>query len=415
MLQNAILAGGTWPRSGSSQKNASREPVNRWHVPQRLRKPSKHCMSNRKVVIHEDDGNFSFIEEDNVQENTRNIEAPTLTYDLLSSETSSNQSSENDPLFSEDYLGVSFDSCTSYGDIFGSFDTVSEVSSLSVCTDADRVERCLADLRPRMISIDSTIDGYSIKSRKDSLNCIFDYRFENGSLHGSFSNVSLCAIDTSWTYGLRDLRSETNLHRLKEHIIFGEQNKELNNNYLKVKDKRINRLSRSESDLSEKCRDVLIPLNAGSIAYDKGRPSTQPRQRYKVFSSKEELEADYRSVSLDYHESLCYLRQKDIESCRVTGPGVKNGVAGKKATFYIFTEKDKQENLKIYIKGPRLVPPEHELTTLTECFYSISYFPERVGSYCISVLWRGKHVSGSPFRIVMLLPKRKVWFKMEEI
>lgn len=413
MLQNAILAGGTWPRSRSNQNN-KHEPSNHWNISHRLQKPAKHYVNNRKVVIHEEDTDFGFIDCGDAEQSKNNIEAPMLTYDLLSSGPSSSQSSEHDLLFSDDYLGVSFDSCTSYGDIFGSFDTVSAVSNLSLYTDADQVEKCLADLRPRKISVDSTGVGYFDKSRRDSQNCIFDYNFENGSLHGSFSNVSMCAVDSSWTYGIRDLRSETHLHKLKEHIISGQRNKDQNENYLRVNQRKLNRLSKSESDLCEKSRDVLIPLSAGHITYERTSATRQPRPKRKVFSSKEELEPDYEAMSLNYHESLCFLRRKDIESCRVTGPGVQNGTAGKKATFYIFTEKDKQENLKIYITGPRLVPPDHEITTLTDCFYSVSYFPDRVGSYCISVLWRGKHVPGSPFHVVMLLQKRKVWFKMNE-
>ena len=414
MLHNAILAGGTWPRSRPSQSSNTHEPTNRWNVPQRSQKPSEKHLYNRKVVINEVEADLGYDDGHICQENAPNIETPKFTYDLLS-EPSSSESDEHGPLFSEDFLGVSFDSCNSYGDIFESFDTVSEVSTLSLNTDADRLERCLAGLRPRKISVDSTVENFFTRTRSDSQNCIFDYNFKNGSLHGSFSNVSLCAMDTSWTYGIRDLRSETNLQKLKEHIITGQLHKDQNANHLDVADRKRNRLSRSESDLCEKHRDILLPLNIGHITYDKGLPKRQPRPRFKVFSSKEDLEPHFEAMSLDYYESLCYLRRKDIESCRVTGSGVKNGTAGKKTTFYIFTEKDKGDSLKIYITGPRLVPPEHEVTTLTDCFYSVSYLPERVGWYCISVLWRGKHVPGSPFRVVMLLPKRKIWFKMNEL
>lgn len=412
MLQNAILAGGTWPRVRPSQ-SYKHKPSNHWKFPQRLEKSGRNYSSNKQVLDKEIG---VYLDNKNEAAHGGGIEAPKLTYDLLSSGPSSSQSSEHEALFSEEYLGVSFDSCTSFGDMFESFDTVSDVSNLSLCTDADRMEKCLADLRPRKISIDSASDGYSSKRNNCSRNCVFDYDFRNGSLRGSFSNVSLCAIDTSWTYGIRDLRSETQLQKLKEHIISGQQYKDQNANYLQVKDRYVsNRISRSESDLFNKYQDILIPLNAGHITYQKGLPSRQPRPRFKVFSSKDELEPDFEAMSLDYYESLCYLRRKDIESCRVTGAGIKHGTVGKRVTFYIFTEKDKGQNLRIYITGPRLVPPEYTVTTLTDCFYSISYFPDRVGWYCISVLWRGKHVCGSPFHVMMLLPKRKIWFKMNEL
>jgi len=405
MLQNAILAGGTWPRSRPSQGYTPRSSY-RWNFAQSLGKSFSSSAKERM---------FGFKETKvNTGKQQNGIEAPKLTYDLLSSGTPSSHSSEHEALFSEEFLGVSFDSSTSFGDMFESFDTVSDVSSLSICTDTDRLEKCLADLTPRKISIDCAIGGFNTK--QNSTNCVFDYDFCNGSLHGSFGNISLCAIDTTWTYGIRDLRSETNLQKLKEHIITGQQYKDQNANYLHVKDCKIKkRLSRSESDLSEKCRDILIPLNAGHITYQRDLPPKQPRQRYKVFSSKEELEPDFEAMSLDYYESLCYLRRKDIESCRVTGAGVKNGTVGKRAVFYIFTEKEKGDHLKIYISGPRLVPPEYQLATLTECFYSVSYLPERVGWYRICVLWRGRHVTGSPFHALMLLPKRKIWFQMDEL
>ena len=412
MLQNAILAGGTWPRARPNQNNVNK-PSNRWNIPTCLKRSSRNHTNNQTVAVNELGVDLKYDKEAHYYPG---IEAPQLTYDLLSSGPSSSQSSEREALCSEECLGVSFDSCTSFGDIFESFDTVSDVSSLSLYTNADRVEKCLADLKPRKISVDSAMDGYGRKYSTDSQNCVFDYNFGNGSLRGSFSNVSLCAIDTSWTYGIRDLRSETNLQKLKEHIMSGQQYKDENANHLQVKERKLcNRLSRSESDLREINRDILIPLNAGQIIYQKGLPPRQPRPRFKVFSSKEEIESNFEAMSLDYYESLCYLRRKDIESCRVTGAGVKNGTVGKRVTFYIFTEKDKGDSLKIYIKGPRLIPPEYSVTTLTDCFYSVSYFPDRVGWYRISVLWRGKHVSGSPFHVLMLLPKKKIWFQMNEL
>ena len=418
MLNNAILAGGTWPRSRPRPSKGTRKTQHQWNIPCCPQEPAR-CQCDYERVFssekQEDDSTDKQVKTGRVGaeigQNHLTVETPKLTYDLLKCDSPVIPSRRSNHLLSEDFHGASFDSCNSFGDIFDSFDTVTEASNLSLYPDADQVERGLADLKPRKISADSYGDLCSSNSQC----CVLDYKFRNGSLRGSFGNVSLCALEAPRAFGVRDLRSETNLTMLKEHIISGQQYRDENANYLRLDDHKRNRLSRSESSLTDRFRDILIPLNSGYIAYEKRLHQRKPRTRYKVFSSKEEIQTDFEAFAMGYQGSLSYLKQRDIESCRVTGPGVNNGTAGRRTTFYIFTEKDKKEYLKIYIIGPRLVPPKHEVATLTDCFYSVSYLPERVGWYSINVLWHGKHVIGSPFRVLMLLPKQKVWFKMDEI
>ena len=433
MLQNAILSG-TWPRIRANNSKNVQHPSARSPLNENLDKRSKKCENRIKIFIKTTKTVEGSQTSDNEKINGKNnqkladssahsYKAPKLTYDLVTADNSAVHSSFDDEaeslfakqaLLSEEYIGFSFDSTTSLGgDVFDSFDSISDVSDPSLNTEADQLERCLADIRPRKISVESIPERDVYTHLRPSSNCIFDYNFPNGSLHRSFSNVSL-AVEPPRAYGVRDLRSETNLNQLKEHIICGQRYKDENSNFLGSKPRNApNRLSKSETNIKQALCDILIPLNSGNIVYESHVPRRKPRNKAKIFASREELESDFEAMSLDYYESLCYLKQKDVDACRVAGPGIKNGTAGKLSTFYLFTDKDNTKHLKVFVTGPRLVPPKLEVKCLAECFYSVSYLPDRVGWYYINVLWRGKHVKGSPFHVVMLLPKKKVWFKRD--
>ncbi len=334
---------------------------------------------------------------------------------------------------SDDFLGVSIDSNASSVDVFESFDTVSQISTLSQFSESEKIEKCF----PTDLSIvkasqnaDNLIDNNEAQLL---LNCPYDKTYYD-FIHGSFSDVSLSEPkDRFRAFGIRDLKSETNLSDLKEHILCAERNKDpaaviskwsvtaegrdrFGTTVLKkdpscgAASKELAVFEKREKSKSPRAGDLLISLSAGYTFIDKSQK--EPRNRSKVFSSLQSI--DNEGMTMSYIDSLRYIKQRDVETCRASGPGLKDGIAGKKTTFYIFSDKDNAKLLKVYVTGPRLVPPKMEFACLAEGFYSVSYWPERVGWYVVNVLWKGKHISGSPFHVLMLLPKRKVWIKRSD-
>lgn len=285
-------------------------------------------------------------------------------------------------------------------DVFESFDTVSEISALSQFSDGEKIEKCFSDLAP--CAAFEEVHAYDLVF-PDSASKNF---LDPGFLHGSFTNVSLCEPSFRFrSYGVRDLKSETSLNSLKEHILTAQRNKQPGEGDHCSKTILTARPEHSSGLL----HDRIIPLNSGYIVYKDTINNRASVNRDKIFSSSSDIDND--TATMNYFHSLQYLKQKDVESCRASGPGLQDGTAGDKVTFYVFTDKDNYKLLKVLLTGPRLVPPTSEVTSLAEGFYAVTYWPDRVGWYVINVLWRGRHISGSPFQVLMLLPKRNIWVK----
>ncbi len=309
---------------------------------------------------------------------------------------------------SQDCLGVSVDSTVS--SVFESFETVSEISTLSQGSDGERIEKCFSDLlSATKVCQDVAADNLTVYNDAANQNGTTNNQNNRlcyaGFAHGSFQDVSLAELNCGW-YGIRDLKSETSLNNLKEHILCAERNREPSSKQPIVDGCGIT------GNLGSPFRDKLISLSSGYI-FSQNLPEkptkVAARKKSKIFASLQEIDKD--SMTSCYFDSLRYLKQKDVESCRASGPGLKHGTVGQRATFYIFSDKDNSKLLKVYISGPRMMPPKNELNCLAEGFYSVTYWPDRVGWYTVNILWRAKHIAGSPYQVLMLLPKRQVWVK----
>eukprot|EP00794_Sanderia_malayensis_P003182 gene3183-3653_t len=330
----------------------------------------------------------------------------------------------------EEFFGFSVDSNVSSFDVFESFDTVSVLSFVSQLSDSERIEKkCHVnnEINTTAVSVKlSHDDADNLRvhnSNEESVlldNAPFDSSSYYGFIRGSFGDVSPLTKPRNHqqfrTYGIRDLKSETNLSDLKEHILCAEQNK---GPRALTPNRRFSAFAQQRGQLltvTPPRGDLLLSLSSGYISYERfheRKYCSNNKNHSKIFSSLQNI--DSNTMALSYIDSVKFLKQKDAEACRASGPGLKDGIAGEKTTFYIFTDKDNLRMLKVYITGPRLTPPNIEFSCLVEGFYSVSYLPDRVGWYYVNVLWKGRHVPGSPFHVLMLLPKRKVWIKHSDL
>ena len=91
----------------------------------------------------------------------------------------------------------------------------------------------------------------------------------------------------------------------------------------------------------------------------------------------------------------------EMEICNATGDGLKHGIARQKATFTVICSEmgllDK-DVLKVNVMGVK----EHANVKMTDqnngC-YTVEYTPPTPGAYVASVMFHGKHITGSPFKI----------------
>ena len=127
-----------------------------------------------------------------------------------------------------------------------------------------------------------------------------------------------------------------------------------------------------------------------------------------VIARKSDSSTDRSSSKLEFWD---WIDDDFIGPFRICGRGLTKPVVGELSNFYIFTEQDCSDHLKVFIAGPGMYPPKLEFDCLTDTFYRIVYWPERVGHYTIHVKWKGWHVQNSPFKVTALLPKCIVWVK----
>ena len=93
----------------------------------------------------------------------------------------------------------------------------------------------------------------------------------------------------------------------------------------------------------------------------------------------------------------------EMETCSATGDGLKRGIARQKATFTVICSEMGLLNtnvLKINVTGTK----EHidvNMRDLNNGCYTVEYTPPIPGAYVASVMFHGKHITGSPFKIAV--------------
>ena len=105
-------------------------------------------------------------------------------------------------------------------------------------------------------------------------------------------------------------------------------------------------------------------------------------------------------------------REKEDNSCRVYGTGLKAGELGKVAEFIVELNGAKPTDITIAVeckpvRKEYLEKPELSVKPLGKSTYVVKYIPTRPGEYVISVLHRGAHTLRSPFHLTVSEPKFK--------
>ena len=96
------------------------------------------------------------------------------------------------------------------------------------------------------------------------------------------------------------------------------------------------------------------------------------------------------------------LHLSDASVCTATGDGIVRGVVGQENHFDVSTKGAGPGKLKVKVEGKSqavviIKPKEDDV-------YDVTYFPKKVGSYQITVLWLEEEIPGSPFLIQCYKP-----------
>ena len=96
------------------------------------------------------------------------------------------------------------------------------------------------------------------------------------------------------------------------------------------------------------------------------------------------------------------LHLSDASVCLATGDGIVRGVVGQENHFDVSTKGAGPGKLKVKVEGKSqavviIKPKEDDV-------YEVTYFPKKVGSYQITVLWLEEEIPGSPFLVQCYKP-----------
>ena len=96
------------------------------------------------------------------------------------------------------------------------------------------------------------------------------------------------------------------------------------------------------------------------------------------------------------------------ELCTVSGDGLNSATVGELAKFTIETAEPDLLYVELAVtrivnNGSQEIPVEYEC--IGPNTHSVSYSPSKVGEYKISLKWKGRHVTGSPFAVDVRMRK----------
>jgi filamin len=93
----------------------------------------------------------------------------------------------------------------------------------------------------------------------------------------------------------------------------------------------------------------------------------------------------------------------EMEICNATGDGLKHGIATQKTTFTIICSDAgllEKDVLKVDVKGVK-THPEVVLVDNNNGCYTVEYTAPIPGAYVAAILYHGRHIQGSPFKITV--------------
>ena len=91
------------------------------------------------------------------------------------------------------------------------------------------------------------------------------------------------------------------------------------------------------------------------------------------------------------------LHLSDANVCKAMGEGIKRGVVGQENHFEVVTKGAGPGKLRVKVEGKAqtvvIIKPKED------GLYEVTYFPKKVGSYSIMVMWLDEEIPGSPFLV----------------
>lgn len=160
-------------------------------------------------------------------------------------------------------------------------------------------------------------------------------------------------------------------------------------------------LFNDEVDIQEdiSTNDKIIPLHATTISRtERNGAKTKTRNYFKRKSRKS-------NKCLDKNNS-------GTEECTAHGESLCKAKAYQPATFYVQFEKaSSAEYTEIRISGPRIIPPVMKASMARGDTHEITYWPNAVGIYIISIIFKGNHIKCSPFEVDVGFEESTIWLK----
>lgn len=89
----------------------------------------------------------------------------------------------------------------------------------------------------------------------------------------------------------------------------------------------------------------------------------------------------------------------DVEFCSCYGKGLQEARAGEICNFIVDACNGGPGSLMVGFDDPDVIATEVVSKHMGNCVYDVQYCIEKKGRYDLTVMWGGKHVPGSPFRV----------------
>lgn len=87
------------------------------------------------------------------------------------------------------------------------------------------------------------------------------------------------------------------------------------------------------------------------------------------------------------------------EECTVHGEGLERGTKNQECSFEVISTYNDLFYLQVHVKEGLKGEVSTEVECLKEGVYKVSYKPKTSGSITVEIMWRGKHLNGSPFKV----------------
>jgi len=107
----------------------------------------------------------------------------------------------------------------------------------------------------------------------------------------------------------------------------------------------------------------------------------------------------YQILVLDESGNAMLDSGNSVEYCSCYGKGLQEAKAGEISNFTVDARNAGAGSLMVGFDDPDVIATEVVSKQMGNCVYDVQYCIEKRGWYELTVMWGGKHVPGSPFRV----------------